>query len=91
MIAKIVLAGLLAVVSVSVKSQVKYGDWEVELADDKEDIYLSANNQEGHLLMRTCNISSNTCTWAFTVDSACGKMGNYGALGNSAAGSYFVD
>lgn len=83
------IGGLLAlVISVAGIAEEKiYGDWLVDMTNDKSKVYAATLNDSGSLLAESCGTDDGQCIWTLIIDVSCKGSDHYMVLGNTASGS----
>ncbi|MDR6740566.1 hypothetical protein J2X56_002584 [Herbaspirillum sp. 1173] len=78
---------LLTLFSLSAQAETKdFGDWSVSISPSGFP-YAATTNSAGDLLIKTCNISSGTCSWLQASKIACEEGSTAVALINSPTGA----
>lgn len=79
----VLIVSAIAAFPVSAFPQVKHHDWESAVGSNNASVYASTQNQDGSILMESCSINAQSCTWLMGGDTTCEKDHTYPALVNS--------
>lgn len=65
----------------------QFGEWTVNVTDNKQWVYGATSNDSGSVFGEYCSLETGKCNWLLGLDKRCTSDASYPVLANSKAGS----